>query len=48
MCFGDYQFFFGISDVIGSLLEHLPLSKGYAFGIGERDGSLLEMLVLGS
>jgi len=37
VCFDDCQIFFGISDEIGSLLEHLPLSKGQIFGIGERN-----------
>ena len=29
------NFFFGIGDVIDSLLEHLTLSKGQIFGIEE-------------
>ena len=34
--FGDQHKKLGIGDEIGSMLEHLPLSKGQVFGIGER------------
>ena len=36
MTIANSFFFFDIGDEIGSMLEHLPLSKGQVFGIGER------------
>jgi len=36
VCFGNLQNYFGISDEIGNLLEHLSLPKGHIFGIRER------------